>query len=115
MITLERIETPAFALRVCPDAAEGDDMPDFVASGVLEVDRVDPSIGRLLAFHGDLSRRLLRELLDKLLGMGITHIHATRKDRHRLPFSTLRDDGVFITDLVALRARVNRLHNDKTQ
>lgn len=108
MITLEPIKAPAWALRVCPGAVDGEVHPAFVASGVLEIDPAVPTVARLLAFKGDLTRTLLRELLDKLLSIGITHVHSTRRDGHSLPFSSQRDDGVLVTDLVALQRRLLR-------
>lgn len=108
MITLERIQSPAWALRVCPGASEGDKMPPFVASGVLHIDPAEPTVAHIAAFHGGLTRAHLRELLDKLLSIGVTHVHARRADGHRLPFSVPGPGGVLITDLVAVAGRIKQ-------
>lgn len=108
MITLEPIRSPAWALRVCPGAREGESTPPFVASGVIHIDPAEPTVAHFMAFHGDLTRTLLRELLGKLLSIGVTHVHSLRADGHGLPFSVPRIDGVLVTDLVALASRVSR-------
>lgn len=105
MITLEPIRSPAWALRVCPGAVDGQVMPPFVASGVIHIDPAEPTVAHFMAFHGGLTRVLLRELLEKLLSIGVTHVHATRADGHSLPFATLRD-GVLVADLEAIARRM---------
>lgn len=108
LVTLQRIQHPAFALRVCPDADESDPTPDFVASGVLEIDAADPRVGRLLAFKADrggLTLGLQKALLSKLRSLGLETLISYRKEGHRLPCSTLREDGYLSTDLVRLAAR----------
>lgn len=110
MITLEPIRSPAWALRVCPGAREGDPTPPFVASGVIHIDPAEPTVAHFAAFHGDLTRPLLRELLGKLLSIGVTHVHSLRADGHGLPFSVPGMDGVLVIDLVALADRVNKQH-----
>lgn len=108
MITLEQIRSPAWVLRVCPGAREGDQMPPFVASGVLHIDPAVPTVAHVAAFHGDVTRSLLRELVDKLLSIGVTHVHARRADGHRLPFSVPGPGGVLIIDLIAVAGRINK-------
>lgn len=83
-------------------------MPPFVASGVLHIDPAEPTVAHIAAFHGGLTRSLLRELLDKLLSIGVTHVHARRADGHRLPFSVPGPGGVLITDLVAVAGRIKQ-------
>lgn len=107
MITLEPIRSPAWALRVCPGAVEGDPTPPFVASGVIHIDPTEPTVAHFAAFHGQLNRKLIRELVDKLLSIGVTQVHSTRADGHSLPFSEMHN-GVLVTDLVALQTRFSR-------
>ena len=83
-------------------------MPAFVASGVLHISRDEPTVAHIAAFHGGMNRAHLRELLDKLLSTGVTHVHARRADGHRLPFSVPGPDGILITDLVAAAGRINK-------
>lgn len=79
-------------------------MPAFVASGVIHIDPTEPTVAHFTAFRGSLTRTLIRELIDKLISIGVTHVHSLRADGHGLPFSQVQN-GVWVTDLVALSER----------
>ena len=108
MITLEPIRSPAWSLRVCPDARDGDVMPKFVAGGVVHIHPAEPSVAHFSAFKGGLTRKLIRELVEKLQEIGITHVHSKRADGHRLPCSVAMPDGSLVTDLEMVMARCFR-------
>lgn len=105
MITLQPIVPPAYAIRICPDAVPGQEMPDFVGSGVLEVGWIDCTTAKLLALNAELTRPLMRELVRVLRERGIETLLSKRKDSHTIPCSVLRPDGYYETDLIKLAAR----------
>lgn len=110
MITLERIIPPAYVVRVCPDAAPGDEQPAYTAVATLEIDAHDSTRATMLGFLGKLTRSDVTDLIDKLREIGIATVVASRKDKHGLASSTVVD-GWHIVDVVALQRRISRNRN----
>ncbi|HOX89917.1 MAG TPA: hypothetical protein PLN55_09925 [Burkholderiaceae bacterium] len=48
----------------------------------------------IAGLHGSLSRKLLRELVEKLHGLGVSLAKAHRHPAHRLPFGVEVDDHI---------------------
>ncbi len=106
MVKLERIEGPAYIVRVCPGLHEPGSMPPFETSGLIEFVPGDPSgVAWAKAFHGEMGRRDWRDLLRELRALGITTLKAVRIGHHSIPFSTVID-GVHHIDVEALARRV---------
>lgn len=107
MVKLERIEGPAYIVRVCPDLHEPGSMPPFEASGLIEFVTGDPAgIAWAKAFHGEMRLADWKDLLRELRALGITTLKAVRMGHHSIPFSTVID-GVHHIDVEALARRVN--------
>lgn len=58
---------------------------------------------RLVGMHGDVSRRLLIDLLRYMHGQGVERIHSRRAGKHSLPLGRLLPNGdteLLVADLV---------------
>ena len=105
MIRHQVLDNPASILRlyrVESDAA----MPPIDATSTLELE--GETTVWLWAFKGELTRGMLRELVDWFLEHGIVTVKAHRDSAHRLPFVVLQPDGSRHIDVAKLIDRVAR-------
>lgn len=58
--------------------------------------------------HGEMSRKLLRELLEWFIDNGVCTVRAHRDSAHSLPFARTQDDGSFAIDVADLIDRFAR-------
>jgi len=108
MITLELITPPAYIVRVCPNAVDGEIQPKFTAVATLEIDGQDSSKATFKGMLGELSPADKRELLTKIYELGIVQLTATRKEGHKLPLARLKN-GVYEVNVPELYNRLNRI------
>lgn len=80
--------------------------PPFDATCVVQWET--PRIVWLKAFHGRLTRSLMRCLLEWLAENGIHTVKAYRDAAHHLPFGRLQDDGSTVIDVADLVDRFTR-------
>lgn len=105
MIRHQVLDNPASVLRLY--RVESDDaMPPIDAVCTLEWE--DAATVWCWAFKGDLTRGMLRELVDWFLEHGIVTVKAHRDSAHSLPFGELQPDGSRHINVPRLAARVAR-------
>lgn len=105
MIRHQVLDHPASILRLYRDKSEAA-MPPIDATCTLEWE-ADSTVW-LWAFKGELTRGMLRELVDWFLIHGIVTVKAHRDSAHRLPFGVLQPDGSRHIDVPRLAARIAR-------
>ena len=114
MITLTPITPPAYTLRVCLDSEAGKEQPAFHTTATLEIDATDSRKARVVGMLGSLTLADARDLTNKLVEIGVETVRASRKEGHRLAFSTLVD-GWYVVDVLAAHRRLNRSNRPATQ
>lgn len=104
MIRLEHLPPGSQLARVSAPGA-GDHMPPIDAVFVLHADPVEPGAVWVKGFKGQMCRATLRELLAKLVELGIDTVLATRAEGHVLPLGAMGADGVVRISVAELRQR----------
>ena len=104
-IVLEKLTGVAYIARMYDDEHPAPLAP-FVASAVFEW--VAPRDLWIKAFSGRLTRRTLRDLLTKLVELGVHTVLARRADGHILPLGVTDAEGVTRIRVADLSARFSR-------
>ena len=74
-----------------------DDMIPYVAVATIVWESADTVW--IKAMHGDITRKMLRELATTLLSQNIRYIKAKREEGRSLPLGVRQEDGSFLIDL----------------
>ncbi len=87
------------------NASVGQDPYDAVATLIW----IDEQTVWMKAFHGKLSRKLLRDLLRLLINLNVKTLRAQRAEGHTIPGAIDLGDGLYELDVGRLAARVKHV------